>query len=303
MPTVVSTFAILAGLISLVPAYIVEPPTTASPDTIQDCSAWYVVAGGETCASIAVDSWITIDQFNLYNPSLVPGCNLVTGNSYCIEQNYGFPVTSLPPTPIASSTSLPKTTNPPTPTNGFTTPKPIQSGMVSNCDEFYLVIKDDNCYNIAQKYSITLDQFYAWNPAVGTQCGSLWPENYVCVSIIGFPVSKTTLLTTSRPLSSSFVMPPPCRFDLSKGEYVCEPTPTTTKPMTTQPGNGIVTPTPIQTGMVSNCRKFYKVIIGDGCWAIANANGITLEDFYKWNPAVGSTCATLYPDNYVCIGV
>jgi LysM repeat protein len=199
--------------------------------------------------------------------------------------------------------------------------------MVSNCDEFYLVMKDDTCYDIAQKYSITLDRFYAWNPAVGAQCGSLWPENYVCVSIIGFPVSKTTLITTSkitlvttrkttpittskttliatsRPQTSSFVMPPPCLFDPIKGEYVCEPTATTTKRTTTKPGNGIVTPTPIQTGVVSNCKKFYKVITGDGCWAIANANGIKLEDFYKWNPAVGSTCATLYPDNYVCVGV
>jgi hypothetical protein len=66
MFTVTSTVAVLAVLISLVPAYIIEPPTTAAPDTIQDCSAWYVVAGGDTCASIAGDQWITVDQFSSY---------------------------------------------------------------------------------------------------------------------------------------------------------------------------------------------------------------------------------------------
>jgi transposase-like protein len=45
------------------------------------------------------------------------------------------------------------------------------------------------------------------------------------------------------------------------------------------------------------------VVKGDGCWAIANTYKIELNDFYKWNPAVGSTCAQLRPDNYVCVGV
>ncbi|RYO12263.1 hypothetical protein AA0111_g12605 [Alternaria arborescens] len=303
-----STATLMVGFISLASAYIIDPPTTAAADTIQDCSAWYVVAGGESCASIAADQWITVDQFNAYNPSLGSGCKLVTGNSYCIEQNFGFPVTTLPPTTKPTSTPPLKTTPAPTPTNGIATPKPIQTGMVSSCDEFYLVVKDDTCYNIAEKYSITLDQFYAWNPAVGTTCGKLWPENYVCVSIIGFPVSssKTTLITTQKPQTSSYVIPPLCRFDLSKGQYICDPSPTTTtKPTTTTTGNGIVTPTPIQSGMVSNCKKFYKVVSGDGCWAISNSNNIQLDDFYKWNPAVnaGGECKGLQAAVWVCIGV
>jgi LysM repeat protein len=210
-----------------------------------------------------------------------------------VERNFGVPQPD-PTTSSSTSTSTMK----PTPTNGISTPTPFQSGMVSNCDDFYLVKDNDNCYNIAQAYKISLDQFYAWNPAVGNTCGTLWPTNYVCVSIIG--IAPTTFVTTAKPTSTQpWLKPPLCTFDLSKGQYVCpSATPTPTKG-----GNGIATPTPFQSGMVNNCKRFYKVVKGDGCWAISQTYNIALDDFYKWNPGVGSTCATLQLDNYVCIGI
>jgi hypothetical protein len=55
--------------------------------------------------------------------------------------------------------------------------------------------------------------------------------------------------------------------------------------------------------MTSDCDLFHLVVSGDGCYAIATAADISLADFYTWNPAVGSTCATLYLGYYVCIGV
>lgn len=63
------------------------------------------------------------------------------------------------------------------------------------------------------------------------------------------------------------------------------------------------TPTPIQDGMTKRCNTFYEVKSGDGCWDIANTHGISLDDFYSFNPAVGDDCSKLYPDNYVCVGV
>lgn len=42
----------------------------------------------------------------------------------------------------------------------------MQTGMVSNCKLVYDVVTNDSCYDIAQKYSIDLAYFYAWNPAV-----------------------------------------------------------------------------------------------------------------------------------------
>lgn len=80
-------------------------------------------------------------------------------------------------------------------------------------------------------------------------------------------------------------------------------TTTTKTTTTTTSGNGVATPTPTQSGMVSNCKKFYLVVSGDGCYDIAAAAGIALSDFYAWNPAVGDTCAGLWPNYYVCVGI
>ena len=54
--------------------------------------------------------------------------------------------------------------------------------------------------------------------------------------------------------------------------------------------------------MISGCTKFYFVVAGDGCWAIANAHSIALADFYIWNPEVGNECQSLRPQLYVCVG-
>lgn len=70
---------------------------------------------------------------------------------------------------------------------------------------------------------------------------------------------------------------------------------------TTAGGSGS-TPTPVQEGMVSGCKDFYLVQSGDGCWAIANANGIELTDFYEWNPAIEDDCTNLQANVYVCTG-
>jgi hypothetical protein len=39
--------------------------------------------------------------------------------------------------------------------------------------KYYLVNSGDGCYNIPQATIITLDNFYAWTPAVGNACASL----------------------------------------------------------------------------------------------------------------------------------
>lgn len=56
-------------------------------------------------------------------------------------------------------------------------------------------------------------------------------------------------------------------------------------------------------GMVSDCDKFYLVQSGDGCANVASAAGISLADFYAWNPAVGTSCAYLDVGDYVCIDI
>jgi hypothetical protein len=47
-------------------AYLVDPPTTAASDTVQDCSGWVVTASGDTCTSLSADNGLTDDQFKTY---------------------------------------------------------------------------------------------------------------------------------------------------------------------------------------------------------------------------------------------
>jgi hypothetical protein len=58
------------------------------------------------------------------------------------------------------------------------------------------------------------------------------------------------------------------------------------------------------TILLATGNKYHKVVPGDNCWAIANQYGISLDQFYLWNPAVKPTsCQSLLPDYYVCVGV
>ncbi|ETS06285.1 LysM domain-containing protein [Trichoderma reesei RUT C-30] len=251
-------------------AYLVNPPGAAAPGTTSSCSGWIQKSYGLTCEIIEQYYGMTEEQFESWNPSvnlLGDGCNLISGLYYCVEVNFVTISVSHPTLPPTSSTSRSATTT--SSGNGITTPTPTQTGMVSNCNKFYYVIEGDGCYDIAAANGIALNDFYTWNPAVKNDCSGLFPDYYVCVGVTGTkPTSTTTLKTT-----------------------------------TTSSGNGIATPTPTQTGMVKNCNKFYYVVSGDGCYDIAAANNIALNDFYSWNPAVKTDCSGLFPDYYVCVGI
>ncbi|KAG9187678.1 hypothetical protein G6011_05549 [Alternaria panax] len=107
-----ASFALVVVLLPLLAAtYEVEPPTTASPDTIVDCTYWHVAAENDTCASISTEEWVTEAQLSAYNPSLADGCKLILGNSYCIEQFWG-----IPPTPSTTRSAVTSTSQTPTPT-------------------------------------------------------------------------------------------------------------------------------------------------------------------------------------------
>jgi len=240
----------------------ITTPTPTQTPFIDNCNKFYQVKSGDGCEAIATANGISFDQFYAWNPAVGQCANLWPTYFVCVG------IIGFTPTLKPSTTAAPTSTKV-TPTNGITTPTPTQSGMVGNCDAFYKVVKNDGCEAIALKYGITPAQFYAWNPFIGSNCANLWPDYFVCVSIIGVNPSFTTSV----------------------------------RPTTTKPGNGIPTPTPIQDGMYGSCKKFYKVVSGDGCWAIADSNKIALDDFYKWNPAVKTDCSGLFPNFYVCVGI
>jgi len=46
------------------------------------------------------------------------------------------------------------------------------------------------------------------------------------------------------------------------------------------------------------------ITAGDGCWDITVTHGITLAEFYGWNPAITGDCtAGFWPGYAYCVGV
>ena len=149
------------------------------------------------------------------------------------------------------------------------TPAAVQTGLVSDCNEFYYSQDGDGCVSVADAFDISETQFIAWNPAVGSECTNFWLNEYYCKS------NKSAFLLET---------------DLYIGVGVLSGTP-------------VATPSPIQTGVVSDCTGFYESVNGDGCLSVATANDITEAEFIAWNPAVGSDCTNFWISEYYCKNV
>ncbi|RBQ81134.1 hypothetical protein FVER14953_06777 [Fusarium verticillioides] len=169
---------------------------------------------------------------------------------------------------VIGSTPSPTTITKPkpsttTPANGIKTPPAIQEGMVANCNKFHEVRDTTTCQGIIKYNKITLADFIKWNPAVGKDCSGLWKGTSACVGVVG-----------SKP-----------------------------QPTATAPSNGIKTPSPIQDGMVKNCITFHYISSTTTCQALLNYRKITMEQFFKWNPAVKKDCSGLWKDTNACVAV
>ncbi|TDZ15613.1 LysM domain-containing protein [Colletotrichum orbiculare MAFF 240422] len=310
-----------------------DPNYPHDPATTRYCSYWLDHVADLPCNEIPIAWGFPLADFLRWNPSLAPDCKPLKNEwSYCVE------TTGEPTTPGDDPT-------PTDPGNGIETPVPYQSGMVSDCDKFYLIPQDSGCQAAADKNGITLADFIKWNPGVGATCSGLWADVYTCVSVVGHepqpsaPATPTTPpngITTPVPTQPElvgncdrfhFVQQDQSCTDMARqygismtqflawnpkagascgglwaDAYACvsiighEPTPV-------QPGNGVATPSPIQSGMVANCKTFHFVRSDESCRIIADKFGITVANFVAWNPAVGSSCAGLWANTYACIAV
>lgn len=150
----------------------VPAPTQTATGTTPDCYEWYVAQSGDSCADVAKEFGLTLAEFITLNTNVDTSCNgFWVDYAYCVD---GVAVANTATTsPAASTTSA----------TSVTTPTPTQTGMASGCKTFYEAVTNDSCYDIAQKYGITLDEFYAWNTAVGDTCGGLWPNYWYCVGM------------------------------------------------------------------------------------------------------------------------
>lgn len=231
----------------------VSTPTPFQTGMVANCALFHLVVSGDTCAAVAAAAGISLANIEAWNPAVGSSCQFLDlGDFVCIGLIGGV---------VTTTTKAPTTTG-----NGITTPTPFQSGMVTNCNSFHLVVSGDTCAAVAAAAGVSVANIEAWNPAVGSSCEFLDLGDFVCIDVIGV-------------------------------------TPTTSTKPTTTVGNGISTPTPFEQGMVSDCNKFHFVVSGDQCGIIATNADITLAEFISWNPAVGSSCSFLDLGEWVCIGI
>lgn len=163
---------------------------------------------------------------------------------------------------VEAPSTGPTSAPPPTTTgNGIDTPLPTQTRMVGNCNRFHYVEEGQTCATIASLENVPLQQILNWNPAVGSSCGTIWAFTWLCVGTIDYTA------------------------------------PTTTAP----PGNGITTPLPTQTGMVTNCDRFHYVEEGETCAVIAAIERVPVQKLIDWNPAVGSGCGSIWAFTWLCV--
>ncbi|CZT24377.1 uncharacterized protein RCC_10102 [Ramularia collo-cygni] len=222
-----------------------------------NCDSYFYVAKNETCQGIVdyYDGLFSLEDFYSWNPAVQKDCSqLFAGYFVCVG------LTSSPTQLPATNTASPTATG----------PSPEQTGLTSDCDDFYLVQSGDTCQAISDKNGIKLQDFYTWNPAVESDCSHLYLGYYVCVGVPGYVYATTTTSAV------------------------------TSKPTTT----GNAAPSPTQSGIAANCNHYYQAVSGDSCYAIATQNGtFSVAQFEQWNPAVGSDCSMLWATYYYCTGV
>ncbi|KAK4032871.1 hypothetical protein C8A01DRAFT_20114 [Parachaetomium inaequale] len=267
------------------------------------CQNYYIAAAGDRCTNVLdnLKGLLTQSQFFAWNPFLNNNCDgLWAGYYYCVF---------VP----ASSSSLP---DPPT---ASTKPAAnLAPGGATDCVKWYRTSWGDDCDLVVSIFGrFSRADFLKWNPSVGSDCAGIKDELYYCVAVPGTPTTRTAAIPpfpTGGGSTTSTVKPPTTTTSTARATTTStakvstttmSKVSTTVKPPTTTTSTGAVTtPSPIQPGMIAGCKRFYQVVSGDGCWAIANSAGIDLSNFYKWNPGIDSaSCSNLWPGYYVCIGV
>ncbi|KDN71454.1 putative LysM domain-containing protein [Colletotrichum sublineola] len=243
-----------------------QPPGPTHSGQPADCDAWHVVAGSDSCQSVADNAGISLDDFYAWNPAVSKDCttNFWLGQAYCIHrEGQGISISSSPAT--ATSSAAPTKPTPPAPTH---------TGQPADCNKWDVVTDGDSCGSMAADNGITVDQFYAWNPAVSKDCvTNFWLGQAYCVGVsgTGSGITATSPSTKSSTSSSTTVAPTP--------------------------------PAPTHTGQPSDCNKWDVVTDGDSCGSMAADNGITVDQFYAWNPAVSKDCVTnFWLGQAYCVG-
>ncbi|KAH6871828.1 hypothetical protein B0T10DRAFT_533428 [Thelonectria olida] len=285
-------------------------PSPTQDGLIASCKIFYFAVKDDTCAKIVAKyGTFDLDTFVKWNPAVGKDCKgLWASTYYCV---------GVPGTP---------TTKPTTTTGGIKTPLPTQSDMVKNCNKFHLVKEGEKCSTVANKNNISIPDFLKWNPKAGSGCTGLKTNAYACVSVVGYtPTKPDNGVKTPTPTQPNMV--DNCnKFHLVKTGQKCSTVANSNSisipdflEWNPQAGTGCTglktnayacvwtinyKPTPVQgSSMTKDCKKYHFIAKGQVCEDIQKKYSVTLANLYKWNPAIGKDCRTMWAEVYLCVGV
>lgn len=155
---------------------------------------------------------------------------------------------------------------------------PTMPNIASNCNAFYTVVEGagDSCWSITQKFGITLDQFYEWNPDVTDDCTvNFWPTYSYCVGVGPVVSTSTTTTTSAKPTTTAPTT--------TVGTTTSEPITSNTEPYSTQwpitswniTATSVETTFPpqrTQSGQPASCNNWWYVGVSDTCDTIVQIN-------------------------------
>ncbi|KFA55940.1 hypothetical protein S40293_08856 [Stachybotrys chartarum IBT 40293] len=186
------------------------------------------------------------------SPWSFPAVNTTSGTSE-ISSFSSFPITPISPYPTTPI--------------GNPTPTPFQDDMVDGCGRFYFVVEGDGCFDIAQRWVISLSSLYDWNPNLNGDCTGLTLGTYICV---GLGQSSSTSSRNEPPATTTEGgLPPP--------------------------------PGPTQGGTPLDCNAWIMQQEGIFCYDMASNAGISLDCLYELNPALDE-CRGLWAGYAYCVG-
>ncbi|KAK2746819.1 hypothetical protein FQN57_002861 [Myotisia sp. PD_48] len=322
------------------------PPEKTQPGQPVDCRDWKLVGSADTCDSIvASSSWLTKQQLLEWNPALGTDCSgLYVGWWVCVMVRVRTVTDTFSWITTDTPANIPTLTGEYTPTpfpsidDDFTA-SPTQTGIVEGCKSFHFAEPGNTCRDIVDGHFLKMDDFFAWNPALNSNCDGLWAGYWYCVvgpeGITAMPPTVTATPTNLPPgqppncnswyqrdgetcdglvgwfgifslaefISWNPSVGPDCS-NLIDGTWYCVGIPGTPTTRTSPTSTKEWPMTPTQSNIAANCSKLWLVGVNDSCSSIAVFNQITEGQFFDWNPTVGtSECDNLVLNFYVCVAV
>ncbi|EFX06453.1 peptidoglycan-binding protein [Grosmannia clavigera kw1407] len=288
------------------PPYVGPTLNPTAPGTIEGCYYyWNTFVPGlfvqddddidiNSCLAWTWGAEVLLSDLLAWNPSLnASNCFMEQGYSYCVQKDefpanittanitYPYDYCFAPNISLIDSRSV----------------------QPDECDCYIQVREEDkgyfNCSMFPTLFNITVNDVVALNPQLTSNvaCDSnLW--NGLVGGYEQFCVERNTTGVSTGTSSSS-------TSTATSGQFSTTPMATITSTSVSTPSSttAVVPPAQTEPGTTSSCTVYHVVVSGDTCYAISTTYKISLDEFYGWNPNVGTDCSALWLGYAVCVGV